>query len=191
MSGIIKLAILLNEVLNEFGDLKGIEPVKWQRVSNRYLFQVDNNKVECSFSPWTSQELVDVIIPSVDDEVFQDTVVKKRALLLNSYNLGFTVNGRSDQAKKTDVQTFLVILSTIVKIAKDFIETNNPLILTIFSSSKFGGISNDKQKDLIYREISRQHLPSNYYLRDIHIKEMLNGNELIKNLKGLVLFKRK
>ena len=191
MSGIIKLAILLNEVLNEFGDLKGIEPVKWQRVSNRYLFQVDNNKVECSFSPWTSQELVDVIIPSVDDETFQDTVVKKRALLLNSYNLGFTVNGRSDQAKKTDVQTFLVILSTIVKIAKDFIETNNPLILTIFSSSKFGGISNDKQKDLIYREISRQHLPSNYYLRDIHIKEMLNDNELIKNLKGLVLFKRK
>lgn len=191
MSGIIKLAILLNEILNEFGDLKGIEPVKWQRVSDRYLFQVDNNKVECSFSPWTYQELVDVIIPSVDNEVFQDTVVKKRALLLNSYNLGFTVNGRSDQAKKTDVQTFLVILSTIVKIAKDFIETNNPFILTIFSSSKFGGISNDKQKDLIYREISRQHLPSNYYLRDIHIKEMLNGNESIKNLKGLVLFKRK
>lgn len=191
MSGIIKLAILLNEVLNEFGDLKGIEPVKWQRVSDRYLFQVDNNKVECSFSPWTYQELVDVIIPSVDNEVFQDTVVKKRALLLNSYNLGFTVNGRSDQAKKTDVQTFLVILSTIVKIAKDFIETNNPFILTIFSSSKFGGISNDKQKDLVYTEISRQHLPSNYYLRDIHIKEMLNGNESIKNLKGLVLFKRK
>lgn len=191
MSGIIKLAILLNEILNEFGDLKGIEPVKWQRVSDRYLFQVDNNKVECSFSPWTYQELVDVIIPSVDNEVFQDTVVKKRALLLNSYNLGFTVNGRSDQAKKTDVQTFLVILSTIVEIAKDFIETNNPFILTIFSSSKFGGISNDKQKDLIYREISRQHLPSNYYLRDIHIKEMLNGNESIKNLKGLVLFKRK
>ena len=191
MSGIIKLSKLLTEILNEFGDLKGIEPVKWQRVSDRYLFQVDNNKVECSFSPWTHEELVDVIIPSVDNEVFQDTVVKKRALLLNSYNLGFTVNGRSDQAKKTDVQTFLVILSTIVKIAKDFIETNNPFILTIFSSSKFGGISNDKQKDLIYREISRQHLPSNYYLRDIHIKEMLNGNESIKNLKGLVLFKRK
>ena len=191
MSGIIKLSKLLTEILNEFGDLKGIEPVKWQRVSDRYLFQVDNNKVECSFSPWTYQELVDVIIPSVDNEVFQDTVVKKRALLLNSYNLGFTVNGRSDQAKKTDVQTFLVILSTIVEIAKDFIETNNPFILTIFSSSKFGGISNDRQKDLIYREISRQHLPSNYYLRDIHIKEMLNGNELIKNLKGLVLFKRK
>ena len=191
MSGIIKLSKLLTEILNEFGDLKGIEPVKWQRVSDRYLFQVDNNKVECSFSPWTYQELVDVIIPSVDNEVFQDTVVKKRALLLNSYNLGFTVNGRSDQAKKTDVQTFLVILSTIVEIAKDFIETNNPFILTIFSSSKFGGISNDRQKDLIYREISRQHLPSNYYLRDIHIKEMLNGNESIKNLKGLVLFKTK
>ena len=191
MSGIIKLSKLLTEILNEFGDLKGIEPVKWQRVSDRYLFQVDNNKVECSFSPWTYQELVDVIIPSVDNEVFQDTVVKKRALLLNSYNLGFTVNGRSDQAKKTDVQTFLVILSTIVEIAKDFIETNNPFILTIFSSSKFGGISNDKQKDLVYTEISRQHLPSNYYLRDIHIKEMLNGNESIKNLKGLVLFKRK
>lgn len=191
MSNIIKLSKLLTEILNEFGDLKGIEPVKWQRISDRYLFQVDDNKVECSFSPWTYQELIDVIIPSVDNEVFQDTVVKKRGLILNSYNLGFTVNGHTDQAKKTDLQTFFIILSTIVSITKDFIETNNPFILTIISASKFGGISNDKQKDLIYREISRQHLPSNYYLRDIHIKETLNANELVKNLKGLVLFKRK
>ena len=191
MSNIIKLSKLLTEILNEFGDLKGIDPVKWQRVSDRYLFQVDNNKVECMFQPWTHQELIDVIIPSVDNEVFQDTVIKKRSIILNSYNLSYTVNGQTDQAKKTDVHTFLVIISTIVSIVKDFIETNNPFILTIFSASKFGGISNDRQKDLIYREISRQHLPSNYYLRDIHIKEMLNGNEPVKNLKGLILFKRK
>jgi hypothetical protein len=191
MSEIIKLSKLLTEILNEFGDLKNIKPVEWERNSNSYTFQVDNNKVECILQPWLYQELIDIIIPSVDNEVFQDTVIKKRALLLNSYNLSFTVDGRTDQARKTDVQTFFVILSTIVSIAKDFIETNNPFILTIFSSSKFGGISNDRQKDLIYREISKQHLPSNYYLRDIHIKEMINGNELIKNLKGLILFKRK
>lgn len=191
MSNIIKLSKLLTEILNEFGDLKGIEPAEWTRIADRYTFQVDNNKVECSFRSWTHEELIDVIIPSVDNEVFQDTVVKKRALLLNSYNLSFTVNDRTDQSKVTDYKTLIRILSTIVSIAKDFIETNNPFILTIFSSSKFGGISNDKQKDLVYREISKQHLPSNYYLRDIHIKEMLNGNESIKNLKGLVLFKRK
>lgn len=191
MSDIIKLSKLLTEILNELGDLKNIESVEWERDSNSYTFQVDNNKVVCEFQPWLYQELIDIIIPSVDNEVFQDTVIKKRALLLNSYNLSFTVDGRTDQAKKTDVQTLFVILSTIVSIAKDFIKTNNPFILTIFSSSKFGGISNDRQKDLIYREISKQHLPSNYYLRDIHIKEMMNDNELIKNLKGLILFKRK
>ena len=191
MSDIIKLSKLLTEILNEFGDLKVIKPVKWQRVSNKYIFEVDNINVVCNFQPWSHQELIDVIIPSVDNEVFQDTVVKKRSLISNSYNLGFTVNGRTDQAKKTDIQTFFIILSTLVSIAKDFIETNNPFILTIISASKFGGISNDRQKDLIYREISRQHLPSNYYLRDIHIKEMLNGNEPVKNLKGLILFKRK
>jgi hypothetical protein len=191
MSNIIKLSKLVNEILTEIGDLKGIQPVKWQRVSDRYLFQVDNNKVECSFQPWTHQDLIDIIIPSVDNEIFQDTVVKKRALLLNSYNLAFTVNGRSDQANKTDIQTFFVILSTIVSITKDFIETNNPFILTIFSASKFGALSNDKQKDLIYAEILKQHLPANYYLRDIHVKEMYDNGMKIENLKGLILFKRK
>ena len=42
MSNLIKLSRLVNEILSEVGNLKGIQPVKWQRVSDRYLFQVDN-----------------------------------------------------------------------------------------------------------------------------------------------------
>lgn len=192
MSEIIRLSKLVNEILNEVGDLKGIKPEKWHRISDKYIFNVDDNKVLVNFQSWSHNQVIDIIVPSVDDGIFQDTINKKRALLVNSYNLGYSVNGRADQSKITDLKTLYRILSTVVAIVKDFIETDKPFILTIFSASKFGGISNDKQKDLIYAEISKQHLPSNYYLRDIHIKKMMDDNDtLIENFKGLILFKRK
>lgn len=191
MSNIIRLSKLVNEILNEVGDLKNIPIVKWQRVSDRYIFNVNNNTVVVGFQPWTHQELKDVIIPSVENQVFQAIVLKHKSLILNSYNLSYLVNGETSQSIKTDLKTFYTILSTVVAIAKDFIESNNPFIITIFSASKFGGISNDKQKDLIYAEISNQHLPSNYYIRDIKIKEMFQNDMKVENFNGLILFKRK
>jgi hypothetical protein len=191
MSDIIQLSKLVNEILSEVGDLKGIQPVKWQRIADRYIFKVNENVVEVKFQKWRLREINDIIIPSVENKVFQAIASKHSELLLNSYNLGYRVNGEIGQAIKSNINTLYTILSTIVAISKDFISTNDPFIITIFSSSKFGGLSNDKQKDLIYAEILKQHLPDNYYLRDIHIKEMYDGDLNIENLKGLILFKRK
>jgi hypothetical protein len=191
MSKIIKLSKLLTEILKEAGDLKNIQVIPYNKISDDlYEFSYNGMDVKVEFESHPSDIITDTIIPNVNDEVFQQ-VISKRADNINGYNVSFSVNDTDTQAKKTDIRTLFVILNTVVSIIKEFIREKKPFLLTVFSMSKFGSMSTDKQKSMLYAAISNQHLPSDYYLRDISIDHTSPVLDFFKGFKGLILFLKK
>ena len=191
MSKIIKLSKLLTEILKEAGDLKNIQVIPYNKISDDlYEFSYDGMDVKVEFESHPSDIITDTIIPNINDEVFQQ-VISKRADNINGYNVSFSVNDTDTQAKKTDIRTLFVILNTVVSIIKEFIREKRPFLLTVFSMSKFGSMSTDKQKSMLYAAISNQHLPSDYYLRDISIDHTSPVLDFFKGFKGLILFLKK
>jgi hypothetical protein len=191
MSKIIKLSKLLTEILKEAGDLKNIQVIPYNKISDDlYEFSYNGMDVKVEFESHPSDIITDTIIPNVNDEVFQQ-VISKRADNINGYNVSFSVNDTDTQAKKTDIRTLFVILNTVVSIIKEFIREKRPFLLTVFSMSKFGSMSTDKQKSMLYAAISNQHLPSDYYLRDISIDHTSPVLDFFKGFKGLILFLKK
>ena len=191
MSKIIKLSKLLTEILKEAGDLKNIQVIPYNKISDDlYEFSYNGMDVKVEFESHPSDIITDTIRPNVNDEVFQQ-VISKRADNINGYNVSFSVNDTDTQAKKTDIRTLFVILNTVVSIIKEFIREKRPFLLTVFSMSKFGSMSTDKQKSMLYAAISNQHLPSDYYLRDISIDHTSPVLDFFKGFKGLILFLKK
>lgn len=191
MSRIIKLAMLLNEVLNEVGDLKNIEPVPYTDIGNdRYYFKYEGMDVDVMFEYYPLNEVKDTILPNMTSDIFNKARGNKNVLDLDCYNLTFTVNNEDAQATKVPLSVLYTILSTVVKIAKEFVEKEQPFLITIFSASKFGSIATDKQKAMLYKEISKQNLPSDYYLRDIKLDVVGRVFKDYQGFEGLVLFRK-
>jgi hypothetical protein len=160
----IKLLNLLNEILNEIGDLQNIE------------------SYEFDYNPWESSfytEDGDLVIMRVenDTEILRNDLEASKIFEKEKneiYNISFEVNGTITQAKKTSLKELIKILKTVSIFAAEEIkriDSNLPKdekpIFVVGAQSKSEIIAmNDPQKFMLYTKIISNLLPSNYRKQD-------------------------
>jgi hypothetical protein len=141
---------ILNEILiNEIGEAN-IQPLKWTKTSPvRYKFLVYINDLT---------EVVTVDFEQIIDQVEKQFYFPPKYRNLNKiYNVGYEVSGTETQFAKTDLKTLLTILSTVVDIIKNYINTNDIDGLYIKGSEKEIGSGDISQKTNLYKAfISKQ-----------------------------------
>lgn len=160
----IKLLNLLNEILNEVGDLQNIKP---------YEFDYD---------PWESSfytEDGDLVVMRVEDDTDKLRSVLNISKVFEKdintiYNLSFDINGETTQAKKSTLKELIKILKTVSIFASEELQRINsgipknekPILIIGAQSKTLKGLVNDPQKYQLYSKIISNILPSNYRMQD-------------------------
>lgn len=142
---------ILNEILvKEIGEAN-IPPLKWTRVSPyRYKFLVDINDFT---------EVVTVDFEQIEGDIKYIFPPKYRNLD-KIYNVGYEISGTETQFSKTDLKTLLTILSTVVDIIKNFINSHQSLDgLFIRGSEKELGSGDISQKSNLYKAYLKKQIP--------------------------------
>jgi hypothetical protein len=135
---------LIQEILvKEIGEAN-ITPIKWTKLSStRYKFLIDIG----DFTETVSVDF-DLIIDQVEKEYY---FPPKYRNLNKMYNVGYEVSGTEVQFAKTNLKVLLTILSTVIDIVKDFIESQNPEGLYIRGSEKELGSGDISKKTNLYK----------------------------------------
>ena len=141
--------IIQKLLIKEIGEAN-IFPLKWTKVSPiKYKFLVD-------IGDFTEVVTVD-FEPITDDIEKQFYFPPKYRKLQKIYNTAYQISGTEIQFAKSNIKTLLTILSTVVDIIKNFIDTNNIDGLYIKGSEKEIGSGNISQKTNLYKAfISKQ-----------------------------------
>lgn len=132
----------------ESGDLSNIQFYPIKRVNNETYKYHDNNfslVVKLVAIPYASQSLW-----------FPNTVD-----LGHVYNLSFSVNDVTTQAKKTNVKEYFKILKTVLMATVDFIKREAPVVLILSGNGKDEEHEYEigsSTKDRLYREIIKANL---------------------------------
>ncbi len=142
----IKLKILLEQVLNEVGDLENIKPYKWDKISkNEYYFlDKDNDEIYVNFNLYDEE---DIKFIKLSHHIKDTTKI---------YNVSYSLQGKQSQYKKEDYTSLLKIIKTVFDIVKDFISNEKPSGLTFFAGHKnddFILSKTDPQKGKLYKTI--------------------------------------
>ena len=140
MSVLVEYMALFKQIVNEVGDLEGLNAFPFKKISSdKYSFTTPNNEtIEVRFTPVLS------------------TIIKSELPEFEVINVGFTVNGNDSQHSKNEGGYLLVILKTVFDITLDYIQHNNPPHLFIAGTNKDESssvISWDKQKTELYQAI--------------------------------------
>jgi|694.fasta_scaffold03318_7 hypothetical protein len=114
---------LVEEILlKEIGEAN-IPPLKWTKVSSTSKASPTKYKFLVDIGDFT--EMATVEFELLDDDVEKQYYIPPKYHHLKTiYNVGYDISGNQYQFAKSDMKTLLKILSTIVDIVKDFINTN-------------------------------------------------------------------
>jgi hypothetical protein len=114
---------LVEEILlKEIGEAN-IPPLKWTKVSSTSKVSPTKYKFLVDIGDFT--EMATVEFELLDDDVEKQYYIPPKYHHLKTiYNVGYDISGNQYQFVKSDIKTLLKILSTIVDIIKDFINTN-------------------------------------------------------------------
>jgi len=166
----IKLITLLNENLLEIGDLKNITPYTINKVrEDKYKFEIEEG------------DIVDVMFTLIGEsevEYIDLAPIFKKSQLKKFYNLGYSIKGVSTQAKTSNIQELLKIMSTLMVIVKGFLENKEDTCILIFEENKDESLGFTKgQKGLLYKSLISQNLPKGY----------ISGPAKFVNIEGLII----
>jgi hypothetical protein len=143
------IPIIKELLIKEIGEAN-IQPLKWTKVSPvRYKFLIYINDLT---------EVISVDFQPIIDQIEKQFYFPPKYRNLNKiYNVGYEVSGTETQFAKTDLKTLLTILSTVVDIIKNYINTNDIDGLYIKGSEKEIGSGDISQKTNLYKAfISKQ-----------------------------------
>lgn len=168
----------LTKLLLETFDLSKIEsyPFKVMGLTTEFKTELDTVRVEF-------QRL----------ENFEDTIEHLPVLIITDkfvgYNILYSVSDVDTQYRKSGYSYLIKILKTVTDIIIETILKNDQHtdkyqhIYCIGSVSKIGSLSSDDQKDMIYRQIAKNHLPPGYRISEIKFKGV--------NIDGIAITKTK
>ena len=170
--GDIRLLSLLNEVLNEVGDLRHVESSPFEKITDSlYVFWANINgeeiNAEVRFQPLSKHITADEL--EVTSRIFKNNF---NGDLSTIFNVGYKIGGKTSQYQRSNIKDFYVTMKTVVEIIKDFIKTNQPFGIVFFEEDKLGGIVIDKQKRIFNHAISSNNLPPNYRMEEGKIGEI-------------------
>jgi hypothetical protein len=165
----LNLSNLLNEIINEVGDLTNISSWDYELNNNGGIFKFIYNQQEykcvVEFTDVPNNLNVSFSLPPIINHLNKKIV-----------SVGFSVEGTDEQHIKTDQNTLLKILKTVTFIIRDCIKKYpDNTIFVIFATSKIGRGFNDSQKMRLYKLILQHNLPTNYRMGDGN----LNQSDLI------------
>jgi len=164
-------------LLHEVGDLSKIDSYPFNVMALTTEFQTELDTVKVEFHP-------------ID---FKNSIEYPPALILQDnikgYNIQYSVSNIDTQYRKSDYTYLIKILKTVTDIIIETITKNDQKsgdklqnIYCIGSISKIGNITQDRQKDMIYKMIAKNHLPNGYRLSDIEFKDVgIKGIAVTKN----------
>lgn len=167
---VIKLTSLLNENLLEIGDLKNIIPYNVNKVrGDKYKFEIEEGGII---------DVMFTLIVESQVEYIDLAPIFKKSQLKKFYNLGYSIKGISTQAKTTNIQELLRIMSTLMVVVKDFLENKEATCILMFEENKDESLGFIKgQKNLLYKSIISQNLPERY----------ISGPAKFVNIEGLAI----
>ena len=174
---LISMAKILNEIIQEAGDLDNIESYPFTKIkSSEYSFEIDDKMsatVDFEMS-WNKDEIASFKLPIKVDP-------------FDVYNVSYEIDGVQTQAKKTDYKTLIKIMKTISDIIIKFVSENKDAkVLTLFPANKNADkllTKSDPQKYSLYKTIIVN-----------NIKQMSGDWNFSQvkylNFSGLVLYKK-
>lgn len=131
------LKLELNEMINEVGDLENIEPYPFQ---NNEFKTEEGWKVKVKLEPVEEKYCKLLGLPYTEKQVL---------------NVGYSVEGKQDQHKKSTFHSLIRILKTISVILIEYIENNSKIkaLLFIAANKDPNNLSTDSQKEKLYKAI--------------------------------------
>jgi len=159
----IKLISLINEMIEEIGDLSNIEPLPRRGFNNWEVPGKDEEtyKLEMDISPvplYSKAKYLNKIPPSYDTSE-------------DLYHVSFAIENMDTQFMKTSPKILFRILKTVASEIKKSLSRaedadSNP-ILMIGAQSKLGLGKEDPQKLKLYKAIIAKNLPSGYRINSV------------------------
>jgi len=155
--GLIKL---LEEVVNEVGDLKNITSFdyKLREGGGTFYFKFKHQKCKCTvdFTQTPTDINKSFTLPPVVDHTNKDIIA-----------IGYSIEGTDEQYLKTNYSLLLRILKTVVDIVKDSLHKHpEDSIFFMMAASKIGTGYEDPQKMNLYKLILQQNIPPGYRMGD-------------------------
>lgn len=141
----LNLRALLREVLNEVGELEGIESYSFSKTSNdMYKFKTEQgDKVIVKFALYPLTYIENSLPKDIDPN---GTFI----------NIEFEVEGEDTQFRKSTYNYLIKILKTIFNITLDYLKINHPKYILIVATNKSKQKSSeelDQQKGKLYQAI--------------------------------------
>ena len=144
------LPIIEKILIQEIGEAN-IVPLKWTKTGpSSYKFLVDigdyTEVVSVLFEHFHNEEVKGYYIPP------------KYHHLKNLYNVGYDISGNQYQFAKSDMKTLLKILSTVVSIVEDFVNSREVDGLFIQGNATSPGGNSITKKSNIYKAFIQKQL---------------------------------
>lgn len=174
----MRLTKLLNEVLNEIGDLNSIEPmyVKYHSPEAAYSYTDSMDRIDMkikSDEKWSDLEQNIVEIPKIVQQTYNQTKGNKDII-----SVGFSVNNDNKQGNKLDLKEYYRILKTVLDFTNNYINKFQPFIILIIAEE----ISLGKNtKNNLYLNIIKHNINNNYKIIDnIQTKDGHKGTIIMR-----------
>jgi hypothetical protein len=168
----IKLKLLYNKMIQEVGDLKKIQPYKYNKLSDRrYSFEI-------------GEDVVIIIFTKYDNEDLQGLKLEG-----DVWNLGYLYNGDDTQYKTESFSLLMKIMKTVFDVSVDFTNSKPEIKnITLFGTNKVKDLKQlktDQQKSNLYINVfiqNRSQLNGDWWYKDISLDDDFKGY-LIYNKK--------
>ena len=148
---------ILNEVLNEVGDLKNIQSYPYSLTNNGGEFEIEfdgiSTKTTVGFDKWPDTMKKYFSFPPIVD-------IENKTII----NIGFTIGGSDSQFQITNISLLLKVIKTVGDIIIDSIHKFDKLnpVFALFASDKKGVGFNDSQKMGFYKLVLSQNIPTGW-----------------------------
>lgn len=146
----MKLKTLLEDIVNEIGDLKNIKPYKLTGYDGIYKFTTDSKD--------TGKV---VFVPVFGDELKMLGISDR---LGSTSEIIYSINDNYLQSKKESLSSLLRILATVMEAVKLDLEHTNTTAYVMYATNK-SQESFDMQKKSLYIAIAKAHLPPGWIIK--------------------------
>jgi hypothetical protein len=175
----IKLVKLLNEILNEIGDLQNIKPyedLEYSSPRSAYFYTDSRDLVDIEIENNISYEDLQVSLiemPKIFTQTYNKTKGSKDII-----NINFMVNYDDKKGAISNIKEYYRILKTVLLFSNEYIKKTQPFAVIILASE----VESSKNiKGQLYLNIIKNNIDSNYRLVDnIEMKAGYSGFLLMR-----------
>ena len=145
----MKIKTLLEDIVNELGDLKNIKPyeVVPKKLGKEESYRFITEEGDVGF----------IHFSHLDDEEVDDMSLEEK-YYGNGYEVEYSLNGTYLQSHVESLGELLRIISTVVEAIKIHMEKSNSLLYVVYGARK-RNLGGTNQKFNLYKAVVSKHIP--------------------------------